>query len=135
LSDWQGTNPFFLYVRGMEEATIDLDAPSWLEVYSETLSGPGMWYLIRKEDGGVVLQAARLQDDTLRYTKRVFMFPHLDNTRLEAYGFIREREDRHEEMWFMPFAGRYAMGNDVDIIANNWAYGQGFPRALSLINA
>lgn len=122
MSDWQGDNPFFLYVRGLDEAAIDLDEPGWLAAHSETIASTGMWHLVRKTDGVAVLTAMRLENDLLRYTKRVFVFPHRGNLKLATYGFIRERNGRHEEMWYLPFAERHAMGNDVDIMANAWAF-------------
>lgn len=132
MTAWAGDNILFLYVHLMGDSRlIDLDEPGWRSEHAEALSQSGTWYLIRKSDSEMVLSAVKHDGDSLRYEQRVFAFPAFGNRTLEAFGFIRERNGGHEEIWWLPFSGEYVMGDDVIDRANEWAFDHwGTPQSL-----
>lgn len=119
MTSWHGDNPFFLYVHGMEDmVTVDLDEPGWKETYSEVLSGPGYWSLVKKDGGEPVLEAWHAEGDELRYTSRVFVYPHFGDRKLRAYGFIRG----DEEVFYAPWLGLCTFGQGLNLLADRYAY-------------
>jgi hypothetical protein len=117
LTEWQGDNPFFLYVRGVEDAVIDLDEPRWKETFAEVLARPGTWQLIKKS-GSVVIEVVKESEDLLTYASRVFVFPALGDKQLRAYGFKRDGA----EVWYMPWSGLTTDGYSVTRLANEYAF-------------
>lgn len=119
MTSWQGDNPFFLYVHSMEDmVSIDLDEPGWKEHYSELLSGPGYWSLVKKEDGEPVLEAWHDDGDTLHYVSRVFVYPHFGNRKLRAYGFVRDGD----EVFYAPWIDTCTFGTGLNLLADRFAY-------------
>ena len=116
MTEWQGDNPFFLYLRD-EAAVIDLDEPRWKETYSELLRACGVWQLIIK-NGAVVIEVYKNDDDGLRYVSRVFTYPHFGNKVLRAYGFVRDSG----EVWYMPWSGLCTDGRSLTQLADRQAW-------------
>lgn len=117
MTEWQGSNPFFLYVSGVEDAVIDLDEPRWKEAYAELLTHPGTWQLVMK-NGSCVIEVAKESGDDLTYASRVFTFPVFGNRQLRTYGFKRGAE----EVWYMPWNGLTTDGSSVTRLANDHAF-------------
>lgn len=121
---WLGPTPYFLVIapRSDKPVQIDLDERGWLGTYRAYLRAPGLWYLARKPDGGIIVTMLVSDGEQPYYVARHVGMVGVsggENVETVCYGIGKKRLDGHVDRFWVLANGSMTFGDDVENIALN----------------
>lgn len=123
MSDWQGSNPFYLIIETMDNRVgIDLDEPGWGTTYADVIHAPGHWQLIHKETGrGLLYVIAGLGERGYYKARHIGITGGGGGNEIIAYGLGVNRGGVERTLWLLP-NGVVCADDDVEVLGTYLLY-------------